>query len=109
MKRVEETGEQSTINRANLIQAIKDLFIAGTETTSTTIQCTILYLLHHQNIQARCYKEIQDVVGSGRLPSMADRSNVPYIQPVLNEVLRIANIVVTGPPHTVDEHVIFHG
>ncbi|KAK6169269.1 hypothetical protein SNE40_020350 [Patella caerulea] len=69
----------------------------------------ILYLLHNPSVQARCYKEIQDVVGSGRLPSMADRPNMPYIQAVLHEVLRIANIAITGPPHTVDEDVIFHG
>ncbi|KAK6169277.1 hypothetical protein SNE40_020358 [Patella caerulea] len=34
---------------------------------------------------------------------------MPYIQAVLHEVLRIANIAITGPPHTVDEDVIFHG
>ncbi|XP_050392965.2 cytochrome P450 2B4 [Patella vulgata] len=109
MKRVEKTGEQSYINRENLTKAIGDLFVAGTETTSTTILWTILYLLHTQNIQARCYKEIQDVVGSGRLPSMKDRSSMPYTQAVLLEVLRIANIVIIGVPHTVDEDIIFHG
>ncbi|KAK6169265.1 hypothetical protein SNE40_020346 [Patella caerulea] len=109
MKRVEKNGEESNINKANIIRTIKDLFIAGTEATSKTIQWTILYLLHNPSVQARCYKEIQDVVGSGRLPSMKDRSDMPYNQAVLQEALRIASIVITGPPLTVDEDVIFHG
>ncbi|KAK6169270.1 hypothetical protein SNE40_020361 [Patella caerulea] len=109
MKRIEKTGEESTIDKDNLIKSIGDLFVAGTETTSTTILWTILYLLHNPNIQAICYKEIQDVVGSGRLPSMKDRPSMPYTQAVLHEVLRIANIVIVGLPHTVDEDVIFHG
>ncbi|XP_050392980.2 cytochrome P450 2B19 isoform X1 [Patella vulgata] len=109
MKRVEKSGEESTIDKDNLIKSIGDLFVAGTETTSTTILWTILYLLHNPSVQAKCYKEIQDVVGSGRLPSMKDRSSMPYTQAVLLEVLRIANIAIVGLPHTVGKDVIFHG
>ncbi|XP_055954831.1 cytochrome P450 2B19 [Patella vulgata] len=109
MKRAEETGEQSNLDENNLIKSIGDLFVAGTETTSTTILWTILYLLHNPNIQARCYKEIQDVVGSGRLPSMKDKPSMPYNEAVLLEVLRKANIAVNGVPHTVSEDTIFHG
>ncbi|KAK6169283.1 hypothetical protein SNE40_020364 [Patella caerulea] len=93
----------------NLTKSIGDLFVVGTETTSTVILWTILYFLHHPNIQSRCYKEIQVVVDSGRLPSMKDRLSMSYTQAVLQEVLRIANIVIIGVPHTVDEDIIFHG
>ncbi|KAK6165426.1 hypothetical protein SNE40_022354 [Patella caerulea] len=109
MKRVEKAGGESNINRDNLIKAIGDLFAGGTETTSTTILWTILYFLHHPNIQTKCYKEIQDIVGSGRLPSIKDRPSMPYTQAALQEVLRIANIAIFGLPHTVDEDIIFHG
>ncbi|XP_050419280.2 cytochrome P450 2D14-like [Patella vulgata] len=109
MKRVEKVGEESNINKENLIKAIGDLFAGGTETTSTTILWTILYFLHHPDKQTRCYKEIQDIIGSGRLPSMKDRPSMPYTQAVVHEVLRIVNIGVFGLPHSVDEDIIFHG
>ncbi|KAK6189777.1 hypothetical protein SNE40_001771 [Patella caerulea] len=109
MKKVSKTGQPSYLNEDQLVSAILDLFIAGTETTSTTILWTILYFLHHPNIQAKCYKEIQDVVGSGRLPSMKDKPSLPYVEAVILEVLRKANIIMTGLPHAVSEDTMFHG
>ncbi|XP_055957962.1 cytochrome P450 2J2-like [Patella vulgata] len=109
MKKVSKTGQPSYLNEPQLVSAILDLFIAGTETTSTTILWTILYFLHHPNIQDKCYKEIQDVVGSGRLPSIKDKPSLPYVEAVILEVLRKANILMTGIPHAVSEDTRFHG
>ncbi|KAK6170952.1 hypothetical protein SNE40_019230 [Patella caerulea] len=109
MKRVQKEGQTSYINEDNLVKSIGDLFVAGTETTSTAILWTILYLLHHPNIQDRCYKEIQDVVGSGRLPSMKDKTSMPYNEAVLLEVLRKANVVTIGTPHSLNQDTVFRG
>ncbi|KAK6189758.1 hypothetical protein SNE40_001754 [Patella caerulea] len=109
MKKVSKTGQRSYLNEDQLAASIFDLFIAGTVTTSTTFLWTILYFLHHPNIQAKCYKEIQDVVGSGRLPSIKDKPSLPYVEAVMLEVLRKANILMTGPPRAVSEDTRFHG
>ncbi|KAK6189768.1 hypothetical protein SNE40_001764 [Patella caerulea] len=109
MKKVSKTGQPSYLNEDQLVASIFDLFVAGTETTSTIILWTILYFLHHPNIQANCYKEIQDVVGSGRLPSIKDKPSLPYVEAVILEVLRRANIAMTVFPHAVSEDTRFHG
>ncbi|KAK6189765.1 hypothetical protein SNE40_001761 [Patella caerulea] len=109
MKKVSKTGQPSYLNEDQLVSAILDLFIAGTETTSTTILWTILYFLHHPNIQSKCYKEIQNVIGSGRLPSIIDKPSLPYVEAVILEILRKANISMTGLPHAVSEDTRFHG
>ncbi|XP_050410871.1 cytochrome P450 2B4 [Patella vulgata] len=109
MKKVSKTGQPSYLNEDQLVASIFDLFVAGTETTSTTILWTILYFLHHPNIQDKCYKEIQDVVGSGRPPSVKDKPSLPYVEAVILEVLRKANIALAGIPHAVNEDTRFHG
>ena len=43
---------------------IIDLFIAGSETTSNTINWCILYLMEKPEVQKRCFEEIRQVVSS---------------------------------------------
>merc|ERR1719239_1022754 len=78
---------------------IIDLFLAGTETTSTTITWGVLYLLHHPDVQARMQTELDRVVGHDRYPSLQDESELPYTGAVLQEIHRCAGIVHVGLPH----------
>lgn len=43
-----------------------DLFIGGSETTSTSINWTILYLLHKPAVQDKLHAELDRVVGRSR-------------------------------------------
>ena len=43
-----------------------DLFVAGSDTTSLTINWTILYLLHYPGVQAKVHAELDRVVGRSR-------------------------------------------
>ena len=45
----------------SVVQCTLDLFAAGTETTSTTLQWAMLYLSTQQNIQDKCHAEILEV------------------------------------------------
>jgi cytochrome P450 family 2 subfamily J len=49
---------------------IHGLFVAGTDTTSTTLRWAILYLTHNQDVQKNCRAEIDKVIGRDRLPSI---------------------------------------
>ena len=44
-----------------LINAMLDLFVAGMDTTSTTLVLSFLYLLHHPEIKRRVHKDIDTV------------------------------------------------
>lgn len=46
-----------------LLQYIRDLFEAGTETTSSTLSWCILAFLHYPECQEKIYAEIEDVIG----------------------------------------------
>ena len=44
--------------------------------------------------------ELDEVVGSERLPEWSDRRNLPYTQAAINEVMRLSAIVSTGTTHS---------
>jgi cytochrome P450 len=45
------------------------------------------------NVQAHAQKEIDSVTGCSRLPTLADRTSLPYLEAILFEVLRLGTVV----------------
>ena len=85
--------------REQLVNILFDLFVAGSETTSTTLSWAVLYMLRHPEVQAKVQAELDKVVGKERLPTMSDRPNLPYTEATLMEVQRHASILPTGLAH----------
>ncbi|XP_077573613.1 cytochrome P450 2J6-like [Stigmatopora nigra] len=77
----------------NLILCCLDLFIAGTETSSKTLQWGLIFLVQNPQIQGKVQAEIERVVGPSRSPEMSDRARMPYTNAVIHEIQRMANIV----------------
>ena len=84
-----------------LLQTLRDFFVAGSETTATTLRWAALYLIRNRDIQIKMRQEIETVVGSGRFPSMDDKPRLPYCEAVILEAQRLGNIVPNSLPHGV--------
>lgn len=56
-------------------------------------------MMLHPSILERAQAEIDDVVGADRLPNLADRPRLPYIDAIAKEVLRWRNVVPMGTLH----------
>ena len=92
-----------------LTRSVIDLFVAGTETTSTALKWFIVFMLNKPDIQQRMRKEILDVVGDCRFPSYLDRGNMPYCDAVIHETLRVGNIAPLSLPRGLTRDLEFRG
>ena len=101
---IERTTEESSslygqFGIDNLKVTLFDLFLAGSETTSTSLTWAALYMVRYPEVQTRVQEELDRVVGVERLPSMKDKADLPYTEAVIMEIQRHANIVPMGVQH----------
>ena len=68
----------------------------GFAQTISAIAHFTLAMIQHPEILKKAQKEIDAVVGNSRLPTFSDRPNLPYVNAVVNEALRISSPVPLG-------------
>ncbi|KAK7677693.1 hypothetical protein QCA50_019384 [Cerrena zonata] len=80
---------------------------AGSLTITAFMQTFVFCLVHHPQVQREAQKEIDELVGTDRLPNLDDFERLPYVQAVVNETNRFFPPVPLGAPHmsTADEMV----
>lgn len=104
----EEKNElNSEFNQENLLLTTLNLFLAGTETTSTTLHWSIQILAKYPEIQETIHGEIDDVIGPNRSPKAEDRAKMPYTDAVIHEVQRYIDIAPMSIPHMAMSDVRF--
>uniref|UniRef100_A0A665TEK8 Cytochrome P450 2J6-like n=1 Tax=Echeneis naucrates TaxID=173247 RepID=A0A665TEK8_ECHNA len=99
----------SFFHEETLVMCLLDLFVAGTETTSTTLRWALLYMAKYTEIQEKVQAEIDRVIGQSRQPSMEDRPKLPYTDAVIHELQRISNIVPLSLPRVTKREVQLEG
>uniref|UniRef100_A0A4X2KDN3 Cytochrome P450 family 2 subfamily R member 1 n=1 Tax=Vombatus ursinus TaxID=29139 RepID=A0A4X2KDN3_VOMUR len=99
----------STYSKENLIFSVGELIIAGTETTTNVLRWAVLFMGLYPNIQGQVHKEIDLIVGPNRTPSLEDKSQMPFTEAVLHEVLRFCNVVPLGIFHATSQDTVVRG
>lgn len=93
----------------HLSSIVQDLFVAGTETISNTLDWAILYATFFPDMQLEIQREIDSVLGKEKLPTDSDRFKLPYIEAFINETMRFH---CAGPilvPKSTTQDVCFNG
>ena len=96
----EESGE---ITDAMTWDLCMDLLIAGTDTSAQSVNWFLLLLANRPEIQAKVHEELDRVVGRDTLPTVDDRTRLPYMLACLAESMRYRTIGPLGLPHKASE------
>ncbi|KAJ5378228.1 uncharacterized protein N7496_005637 [Penicillium cataractarum] len=75
------------------------LYTGGADTTVSSIETFFLAMTLFPEVQRKAQEEIDRVLGPGRLPTVTDRSRLPYIDAIVKEVLRWHPVAPMGIPH----------
>ncbi|XVF49782.1 hypothetical protein PTKIN_Ptkin04bG0042700 [Pterospermum kingtungense] len=66
-----------------------DMFIGGTDTTTTTVEWMMAELLKHPNVMKKVQQEVRNVVGKKSKVNVDDINKMEYLICVLKETLRL--------------------
>ncbi|PWA35866.1 cytochrome P450 93A3 [Artemisia annua] len=77
------------LTRENIKAFILNIFVAGTDNVAITTEWAIAELINHPNIMKKAKEEIDQVVGKTRLLQESDVPNLPYLQAIIKETLRL--------------------
>jgi beta-amyrin 24-hydroxylase len=67
----------------------QDMFIAGTNGPASVLEWSLAELIRNPHVFKKAREEIDSVVGKNRLVKESDIPNLPYLQAVVKETLRL--------------------
>lgn len=82
----EREGVPSNFTDMQLVTIISDLFVAGANSTSITLDLALMMMLVRPDVQQRIHEEIDDVLGQKAYPELKDKSKLVYVEAFLIEV-----------------------
>ncbi|KAL5514193.1 hypothetical protein ACEPAG_2281 [Sanghuangporus baumii] len=82
---------------------------AGSDTSVATLSVFMLAMVLYPEVQKKAQEEIARVVGVSRLPTFADRKDLPYITAIAKETLRWHTVAPQALPHQLREDDVYEG
>ncbi|KAK3097195.1 hypothetical protein FSP39_007347, partial [Pinctada imbricata] len=90
-----------------ILESAGDFIGAGFDTTATTLRWAFLLLASNPRVQENVQKELDNILGVNRRPSLSDRSQLPFMEATILEILRMASTVPLSLPHNTLEDTEF--
>ncbi|TFA97527.1 O-methylsterigmatocystin oxidoreductase [Trichoderma ghanense] len=104
-----DEGELSEEDAYTIKWSAATMYAGGSDSTVSTLISFILAMTMFPEVQRKAQEEIDRVTGGTRLPVLADREQMPYIEALVTEALRWCTIVPMGVPHALAEDVTYGG
>lgn len=89
--------------------AAASLYSGGADTTVSAIYTFFLAMTLYPDTQKKAQQELVSIVGTDRIPTYSDRANLPYVDALVQEVLRWNPVTPLGVPHRLTENDIHDG
>ena len=87
---------EDTEGKEMLKRVASSLYGGGTDTTVSATSSFFLLMSLHPEVQRKAQEEIDRVVGYDRLPNAQDRNNLPYVDAIMREVMRLNPVAPLG-------------
>jgi len=84
--------EGSSLVEEQLLFVVRDLVLAGTETSASTLLWSLFLLANNRDVQTKMHQEMDAVVSRNEMPTLVHKSRVPYVEAVMLEIMRIKTI-----------------
>ncbi|KAK7308404.1 hypothetical protein VNO77_42008 [Canavalia gladiata] len=66
-----------------------DLFVAGTDTVTSTVEWAMAELLKNPNLMSKAKAELEKTIGKGNFVEESDIARLPYLQAIVKETFRL--------------------
>ncbi|MED6130396.1 hypothetical protein PIB30_000906 [Stylosanthes scabra] len=85
----EDENAEVKLDMDNIKSFIMDILVAGTDTTAVTMEWAMAELINNQRVMEKAREEVDAVIGKKRVVEESDIGNLPYIQAIVKETLRL--------------------
>ncbi|XP_038694708.1 flavonoid 3',5'-hydroxylase 1-like [Tripterygium wilfordii] len=93
-----ENSEEERLSITNIKALLLDLFIAGTDTSSSTIEWSLAEMMKNPSILKKVHEEMDRVIGRDRRLQESDIPKLQYLQAICKETFRKHPIGPLGVP-----------
>ncbi|KAK3022572.1 hypothetical protein RJ639_032443 [Escallonia herrerae] len=97
--------EQYDLSEDTIIGLLWDMITAGMDTTAITVEWAMAELIKNPGVQEKAQEELDRVIGCERVLTESDFSNLPYLQSVAKEALRLHPPTPLMLPHRANANV----
>ncbi|KAI3444656.1 hypothetical protein Pfo_001321 [Paulownia fortunei] len=101
--------DEAELSRNDIRHLLLDLFVAGTDTTSGTVEWAMAELLRKPVKMSRVRGEITDIIGKNQIIQESDIPRLPYLQAVVKETFRLHPAAPFLVPHKAEADVEING
>lgn len=102
-------GEGGKLSDIEIKALLLNLFVAGTDTSSSTIEWAIAELIRHPELLKQAQQEIDTVVGKDRLVTELDLSQLTFLQAIVKETFRLHPSTPLSLPRIASESCEING
>ncbi|CAK8695941.1 unnamed protein product [Clavelina lepadiformis] len=107
--KIMKEGKDKNFDMEQLRMYIRDIFEGGIETTTNTLNWSLICLLHYPEIQTKLREEIREIVGQSGSVKMSHKDDMPYTNAFIEENLRFVTSTPLGFQHKTNQDAEING
>ncbi|KAL7150209.1 hypothetical protein ABFS83_05G095200 [Erythranthe nasuta] len=105
---MEDEGPQG-LTRLDIKLMITELFIGGTDSSTTTVEWAMTELIRNPNILSKLRQELSEKITNGKTVQEQDLPRLPYLTAVIKETMRLHPPSPLLLPRRAEQEVEIHG